>query len=298
MEAILEAIATLQAWILSLWWLWLFIALFLLARSLWLEYVQEHYKRSMKWTMIELRIPREVRKTPRAMEQVFLAIHAVRNSADDFQEIYWDGEVTMWFVCEAVSFGGEVHFYMRIPEVRRNHIEAAIYAQYTDIECVVVDDYIDRLPPTVREIKKAGYNLFGNELILQKPATYPLTSFVEFESMQTEKELDPVSTLLETLSRIKPQEHLWLQILLRPKVGNAIIQFVREGENELERLKEKTGKRQIFSPQFGQMVMIDRAPGEVELLKAVDRKTDKPVFDVVVRYVYISPKEMFVLFLQ
>ena len=66
-----------------------------------------------------------------------------------------------------------------------------------------------------------------------------------------------------------------------------------EGEKEVEMLKEKTGKRRMFSPQFGEFVMIDRSPGELEHMKAIDRKITKPAFSVVLRYMYIAPSELF-----
>lgn len=281
----------------DLWWLWSFIVLFFVTREVWRSYVQEYYKRFIPWVMLELRIPREVRKTPRAMEQVFMTMFAVRNSASDFQERWWDGEVTMWFSCEAVSFGGEVHLYLRVPEVRRKHIEAALYAQYPEIEVAQVDDYIDRLPPTWAEVEKSGYQIFGNELILAEPRVYPIVTYADFEAVAEEKELDPVGTLLETLSSIRPQEHLWVQILVRPlydQIPPTAKDFVKEGEQEVDKIKEKTGKRRMFSPQFGEFVMIDRSPGELEHIKAVERKIEKPAFSVVLRYLYFSPPEFFV----
>lgn len=276
------------------WPFFLFIALALIAPQAWKAYIQEHYKRSIKWTLLELRIPRELRKTPKAMEQVFMAIHAVKNSATDVKEEWWDGEVPMWFSCEAVSFGGEVHLYMRIPEIRRNHIEAAIYAQYSDMEIARVEDYIDRLPSTIDELTAAGYKLFGNELILSQKDVYPILSYIDFESVQTEKELDPAAALLETLARIKPQEHLWLQILVRPKVDEFIGQWHDEGEKEIEKIKERAGRKKVYSQQFGEFVMIDRSPGDIEMMKDLSRKIEKPAFDVVVRYLYIAPADIFV----
>lgn len=280
----------------DLWWFWLFLILLFIAKSFWRAYVQEYYKRTIDWTFIELRIPREIRRTPKAMEQVFMTMHAVRNSASDVQERWWDGEVPMWFACEAVSFGGEVHFYMRVPSIRRNHIEAALYAQYPDIEIAEVEDYIGRLPSTWDEVEKAGYKIFGNELILVRPRVYPILTFTEFEATQEEKELDPVATLLETLSRIRPQEHLWVQILARPlydQLDPTDKGFVAEGEKEVEKIKEDTGKRRMFSPQFGEFVMIDRSPGELEHMKAIERKIEKPAFHVALRYMYLSPPELF-----
>lgn len=275
----------------ELWWFWLFIVLFFLVRSVWLSYVREHYRSLFGWVLIELKIPREVRKSPVAMEQVFMTIHAIRNDASDIQERWWDGEVPMWFSCEAVSFGGEIHFYMRLPSVRRNHVEAALYAQYPDIELTVVeDDYVNRLPPTLNELERAGYHLFGNELVLDKPDGYPIRSYVDFEAPAEERELDPISSLLETLSNLKPQENIWVQILVRPEGSGW---WKKAGEKLIMELKETTGKRQMFSPQFGEYVVIDRSPGEVELLKAVDRNISKPGFDVQIRYLYIAPREIF-----
>jgi len=279
------------------WPLWFFLFLIIIAPQLWMAYVQEHYKRSIKWVLFELRIPREVRKTPKAMEQVFMAIHAVKNSASDIQEKWWDGEVTMWFSCEAVSFGGEVHFYMRVPAIRRNHVEAALYAQYPEIEVKEVEDYMQRFPQAWDEWEKKGYKIFGNELILARPRVYPILTYLEFEAVAEEKELDPVAALLETLSRIKPQEHIWVQILVRPLYDQhhpTIKEFMAEGEAEVNKIKEETGKRRLFSPQFGEFIMIDRSPGELEHMKAVERKITKPAFSVIIRYMYMSPAETFI----
>lgn len=278
------------------WPLWLFVVLIFIVPQFWLAYVQEYYKRSIKWVVFELRIPREVRKTPKAMEQVFMALHAVKNSASDVQEKWWDGEVTMWFSCEAVSFGGEVHLYMRVPEVRRNHVEAALYSQYPEIEVKEVEDYINRFPRTWNEWEDKGYKLFGNELILAKPRVFPILTYMDFEAVAEEKELDPVAALLETLSRIKPTEHIWVQILVRPLYDQhhpTITEFMEEGEKAVEEIKEKTGKRRMFSPQFGEFIMIDRSPGELEHMKAIERKVTKPAFSVIIRYMYMSPAETF-----
>jgi len=148
----------------DLWWFWIFWVLLFSSLYLWLSYIQEFYKRSIPYIMLELRIPREVRKSPRAMEQVFMSIHGLRNSPNDIAEKWWEGEVTLWFSCELVSFGGDIHFYMRIPKKHRNLIEAALYAQYSDIELAeVTEDYIHRLPATVKELRQNNYELFGNE---------------------------------------------------------------------------------------------------------------------------------------
>lgn len=290
---VLALLTSIRDGFLRLWWLWDFFVLFFVARSLWLAYVQEHYRRSIKWVLLELHIPREIRRTPRAMEQVFMTMHSVGNSASDYQEKYWDGEITMWFSCEAVSFGGEVHFYVRVPQIRRNHIEAALYAQYPEVEVTDADDYIYRLPNTYPELEKAGYKLFGNELILSNKDVYPITTYTEFEATQEEKELDPVAALLETLARIKPQEHIWMQILVRPLRDHHIGEWHKAGEKEIEKIQHESGKRKVFSPQFGEFTMIDRSPGDVEEMKAIERTISKPGFETLIRYMYMAPGDLF-----
>lgn len=290
----------LLAWFATYWWLWLLVILLFLASRVWKAYIQTYYKKiTNTWMMLELRFPREITRSPRAMEQVFATVHAIRNSQSDIEEKWWDGEVPLWFSFEAVSFGGEIHFYLFIPTIRRNHFEAVFYANYPDIEITeVAEDYIHRLPPTAKEIYAAGYRMFGNELILGKsskftarPSVYPIRTYIDLEAAAEEKEVDPMASLLETLSRIKPQEHLWLQLLVRPKVDDFIIGFIKEGEAEIEFIKGKS--RSVIDPATGLTIFAMPSPAETEAMKAIERKIAKPAFDALLRYVYFSPQEMF-----
>lgn len=288
-------------WFASNWWLVAFLILLGLAVQVWKAYIQECYKKvTNPWIMLELHLPRETKQTPRAMEQVFSALHAIRNSASDFEEQWWDGEVPLWFSFEAVSFGGEIHFYLFIPRIRRRHIEGVFYAAYPDIEFTeVVEDYIWRLPETATELYRQGYWIFGNELIFAKDPVYPIRTYMDLEAPVEEKEVDPVADLLETLSRIDPREHLWVQILVRPKVDSFIDQFRKQGDDEINRIKERgrfarTAVGQVvIDPITGLPVYTIPAPGEVEAMRSIGRKVGKPAFDAVIRYIYFSPQDIF-----
>ena len=289
----LELFNYFQPWgslFLDLWWLWLFIALAILTPQLWLTYARESYKKANSWMLLEFKVPREVRRNPRAMEQVFMAMHAVRNSPSNFEEKWWDGEVALWYSCEVVSFGGEIHFYMWVPRKHRNIMEATLYAQYPDIEIDEVEDYITRLPPTYAELSTAGYQLFGNELALEKPDVYPIRTYTDFEEKEEEWQLDPVAALLETLAKVKPQEHLWVQIVVRPTLSDA---WREEGERELANLKLKARTLQKVTDQGVEELLGVPSPGEVELMKAIDRNVGKPGFETFIRYIYISPKDLY-----
>lgn len=290
MPQLLETIIAVQQVILSLWWLWLFILLVFLSYSLWMAYVQEHYKRSVKWIMFELRIPRELRKSPRAMEQIFMSLHGMRNSPGQWRDQYWDGETSRWFSCEVVSFGGEIHFYLRAPVGHRNMIQAAFYAHYPDLEIVEVsEDYIHRFPAKVEEVEALGYTLFGNELILAKPDAYPIRTFYDFEAVEEEQQLDPVATLLETLNKISPAENIWVQILIRPTDDS----WKKDAERVVNELKEKV--KTEYTTASGKVTFTERTPGEMDVMKAIQRNIGKPGFDTVIRYIYICKKEVFTL---
>lgn len=296
----LELAGTVWHTVSNLWMFVLFGFLLPVAPGMWLVYAQAYYSKSIKYTVIELRLPREVRKTPRAMEQVWTAIHALRNSPAPsdgklmmilpmLKEKWWDGEVTQRFTAEMASFGGEIHFYMHVPENKRIMLEAALYSQYQDLEIAVVEDYVNRMPKTYAELRAKGYELYGNELILSRPDVFPIRTFVDFEAVAEEKELDPISGVLEMLAKIKPQEMMWLQIVTAPLVDDFITQWVKEGEDAISKIKAKA--RTTVDPETGQLVFTMPSPAETDQIKAIDRNVGRPGFNVVIRYLWIARKE-------
>src|SRR3989338_10054761 len=157
------------------------IALFIIFRQAWLFSRTSLYKNAIEWTLLEIKIPREVQQTPKAMEQFFMNLHGLRNAPVNFLEKYIDGEVTLWWSLEIVSFGGEVHFYIRTPSKYKKMTAAGIYAQYPNAEVVEVPDYLNDMPKTTIDIYKQGNNFFGGEFVLTKEDFYPITTYKEFE---------------------------------------------------------------------------------------------------------------------
>jgi len=48
-------------------WLWFPFVLFGIAWGLWISYVQMKFRTSKKWVLLEIKIPREILKTPEPM---------------------------------------------------------------------------------------------------------------------------------------------------------------------------------------------------------------------------------------
>lgn len=273
--------------ILSLWWLWIFFPLHSMANDLWIHWRQEIFKRSTKWLLLELKMPRLVTQTPEAMDQVFSSLHTLRNAAGNLNEVYVDGEVTRWFTFDMVSFGGEVHFYLQIYAKTRDLVESAFFSYYPDVEVVEVPDFMDKLPKTVGETYLKGMDLWGSEMSLSKVDAYPIKMYRQFETPDPEKRLDPMSSFLELMGKVKPSEFVGIQYLLAPadkgwfKKYDALIKKLKKPEDD--KMDEKSGK---FSFNM-------RTPGETEVLEAVERNLSKPAFDTIIRFIYFSPKETY-----
>lgn len=267
------------------WGLWLFIALFPLVRETFLHLQQERYKRKIKWTLLELRLPREVLKSPKGMEQVLVTLQTLRNSAGNLKEKYIEGQVTQWFSLEIVSFSGEVHFYIRVPERQKNVVEAAFFSYYSDVEIVEVEDYVSKLPTDFHDAKSKNMDVWGMEIGLAKGEAYPIKTYSKFEDPEENRQIDPIGNLLEVFGKGKSQEIIMLQILIAP-AGSDWKDVAKE---EIEKLR---------SPQFAdtgddKKTVIARSPGQTAVLEAVEENISKSAFLTLMRVGYIAPKEIF-----
>ena len=273
--------------LIRLWWLWLAPALFIVFRALWLSWRQQMYKAAIEWTLLELKIPRDVAKSPVAMDQFFMALSSVRNAPGDFEETYINGEVTLWFSFEIASFGGDIHFYIRTPEKHRRAIEANLYANYPMLEIGKVSEYLDRFPDTLSGMYARNLEFWGTELMLGKPDAYPIRTYLKFESVDEERSLDPISSLLEVFQKIDRKENYFLQILIQP----ADPKWREEGLKLVDKLKTRDEK--VIQGPLGEYTDRPmRTPGETEVLKAIELNLAKPGYNTLIRYVYIADKSV------
>ncbi len=277
----------------STWWFLIFFPLFFMAYGTWLAWRQRMFEHKFKWELMEVRVPREILKSPRGMDQVLQSIASIRNSPGDLQEKYWDGEIPYWTSLEMVSFGGEIHFYIRAYRKIRPLIEAAFYAFYQDIELVDIppeNDYVNAyLPHTIGELNAGGRTLWGSEMVLNKSPLYPLKTYLEFESMDEMHQFDPMSAFLETLSKIKPDEQFFIQYNIQPlprSWGNAF-------EHEFDELKKpKRVKVEDLTVEEGIMgATVQRTPGQTQYLEMIERNLGKPAFETIIRFMYIYPAD-------
>ena len=301
------------------WWFWLFLILRGLAVSTWLFWRREWYKKyDLKRIIMEIRVPRETTKSPRAMEQVLASMHSMINEAGNLREKWWDGEVVRWFTLEMTSFGGEIHLYVTMYHKYRNLVEAAFYSYYPDVELEEVEDYTGRFPENIQEMYAQGYDMWGTEMVLAKESFYPIKTYEDFESPDEDKQYDPISAFLEVLSQVKPEQMVGIQIHITPVWPE---QWRGKYEEKIKELKESAqkgggkgggksakmkvsfegGPLPIFEVEkmeekksdFDALKSLSRSPGETETLRAVEENLSKQAFKTLVRFIYLSPVALY-----
>jgi hypothetical protein len=265
-----DFLGMIQDFLISFWWIIVPLVFLPFYGSLNTFISQEKKKRETKWAILEIKIPRDVRRTPESMEQVLSTIHG------------WGGKATDWTSLELVSIGGEVHFYVRVQDKLKAILESSFFSVYHDIEIKEVEDYVSLIPSNTGVLHAQGKDVWGTEIILDKEGAYPIRPYSEFSSGGDEKHFDPISVFIEIMSRVKKDEMIGVQIILMPA-----------------KTKDVRGKyKEVIEKLKGQ----DKDPGadakpksttEAKIARAVETNLSKPIFNTLIRTIYISPKAIF-----
>lgn len=307
---------TILLWVFSWWWIVLPIIFVRTAWHLWLLYIRTKYIAGLKWTLLEIRIPKEVLRTPKAMEQIFSGLHGSHGAGNKIDQ-YIKGKVAGWISCEIVSLGGQTHFFVRLPEALRNLLESQVYGQYPKAEIFPVEDYVTSVPA---DAPNEEWDVWGTDLMLTKPDAYPIRTYEYFfgreGSVKEEYHLDPLASLMEVLGNLQPGENLWLQVLIQ----TAGDKWKKDGEELIAKIAGKkpkskeptllqevqgmfTGIGSVLSGQgaapkkpekeapLSTVTML--TPGEREVLAAVEQNISKLGFSAKVRIVYTAPRKVF-----
>ncbi|MEJ0002262.1 MAG: hypothetical protein WDN09_03805 [bacterium] len=273
---------------------WLGIATFFLgyaARKVWLHYVQTEFISGIEWVLIEIIPPREVLRSPRAME-LFFTNALYQYSPKGAPEMWWRGEVQLWFSLEIVSLEGQVHFFIRTPSRLKELIETQIYAQYPQAQVKVAEDYALAVPEISME---SEHNLWGCEFKLEKPDAYPIKTYVDFgldKDPKEEYKIDPISPVVELFGSLKKGEQMWLQIVITAAKKKYMhegkeIDWVEEGHHILENIskpytKDAEGVKEVKVPKWLESVV-----------DGINLKTLKLGFECGIRFCYVAKKEAF-----
>ncbi len=270
--------------------LWLTVAICRFSLMRFLQMKRSFYNYRNRMVLLELRISREVLKSPRAMETVLSSLN-LNPGEGTWWKKYWWGRTRPWWSLEIASFSGEIHFFIATREQFRRSTESFFYAQYPEIEIIEAQDYARKRDPS-----KPPYGMFACEYKEGAAAPFPIKTYVDYgldkPALKVEEQVDPLAQILELFGSLGPGEELWTQIMIRV--------------TKYEKYRGKRGKKYTWKDEAKEIVdelrkevinPISGFPNPTEVQKekmaAVERNVGKLAYDVGIRSIYSAPLDKY-----
>ncbi|MDB5259527.1 MAG: hypothetical protein JWO73_735 [Candidatus Taylorbacteria bacterium] len=275
---------------------WLPVLGIIIFWNTWVVFVRGRYLAGIKWSLLELKLPLEITKTPLAMETFLMSLHQGGSEAT-FIDRWWKGQTRGIFSLEIISVEGQIKFLIYTQTKFRGMIEAALYAQYPDIEIHEAVDYTHSVHFDPKES-----DMYVIDYKFTAPDPYPINTYVEYgiddTNVDEENKIDPINHMLEFMGSIGTNQQCWFQLIMRlhkddqHKPGTLFgkwDKFKDDAKKEIEKIRasavQKTGDDKIKFP--------NPTKGEQERIAAIERKLSKLPFDVGLRGIYFAKKEFF-----
>ncbi len=277
----------------SFTWLWLPIVLGSVFFQTWIRYNRAKYIKGEGGFLLELRLPKELTKSPAAMEIVLEAMS--QPGVGSYLDVYLKGRVRPWFSLEIVSIGGQVRFFIWTQKKFKNLIEAQIYSQFPSIEVHEVPDYTMETffnPET--------HSMWGMQLKLTKEDAYPIKTYIDYgldKDPDEEFKIDPITPLVEFLGSLKPADQVWIQILIQAhKKENMKDLRIKEKPNwkkDVEKeMKKIVEEQSLIKTEDGKTPTLQGLTEvQKDLLNSMQRNLGKSAFETMIRGLYIAPKD-------
>ncbi|MBX4200013.1 hypothetical protein KW790_00920 [Candidatus Parcubacteria bacterium] len=275
---------------------WIPMLFVMIAFDVWLTWKRREWIKTQGSVLLEIRLPREMTKSPAAME-LFLS-NLYNSAAGSLINVYIKGQVRVWYSLELVSIDGNVHFFLWCHKGLRNRTEAQLYAQFPNVEVHEVADYslgVERNP------EKLTFGWFSN-FIPTKAEAYPIKTYIDYgldKNPDEEFKIDPIVSVLEFLGSLKRGEQVWIQILIRAhakeglKLGRIFVKPDWKGGVEKE-IKEIL-KKGLLKPAEDKTLDSTKhlSQGQRDVIVAIERNAGKTAFDTMIRATYFAEKEAF-----
>ncbi len=258
------------------WVVFVILAVYILFQ-MYMNEIQDNYKKSIKWTFYEIKPPKENLSSFYNAEQIFIQLHQLFDNWSS-QEKYLEGRSMFSVSLEIVSLGGKISYVLRIPTKQRDLVEAAFYANYPNIEMNEIQDYLANFDYDPDDSK---YEMFGGEFVLIDKQPIPIRTYREFISLKgpdaSEKVVDPLGPLLEVFSRVGPHEFYSMQIVIKPEMDGTL-------KSQADELVAKLSDGKDVG------VLDDITKMRIASIKA---KIGKPGFQTKIRILHMGVKEHF-----
>ncbi len=269
------------------------------AIKLWYILQRGEFISSQEYVLLEIKPPRNLVKTPLAMEPFLSSLHLTGGESDWFK-LFWGGSRPYWSL-EIASLEGQVHFFIWTRAKLRQLVEAQMYAQYPGVQITEAPDY-SRLISAVPE----EWSIWGCDYKHSERDPLPIKTYVEYGLDKVQKEpeqVDPLANIIEFMSSIGKGEYLWLQFVIRAHKGEKYNKLNKKGKqytwkDEAKELIEeiRTQTRDSYTdPATGEERpgFPNPTKGQSEKMAAIERNVSKLAFDVGARCVYLARPKNF-----
>lgn len=275
--------------------------------ELWVDYVQGKQFLGLKYTVLELKLPKDTFKSPLAMEAFLSSIHNTGAGSPYAQ--YWKGETRPWYSLELVSIEGQVKFFIWCEDRRKAGVYSGLYAQYPGIEITQREDYTRSVHWNPDEIR-----IFAGEFeFTKKPENnglaYPIKTYIDYGLDKDPKEefkVDPLLQLLEWMGSVGPNQQAWFQFIIRAhmpdqrKPGHLFKRYdawktaAQDEINKILLIKDpETKVAGEVNPETGYARIPTISKPDQDIVEALGRSISKLPFDVCIRALYIAKKDVF-----
>jgi hypothetical protein len=274
--------------------LWLPILLVGGAWELWVILKRAEFIDKQKTILLEIKPPRNLVKTPLAMETFFSGIHLSPGEGNWYAK-WMKGGVRPWWSLEIASIEGQVHFFIWTREFFRPVIETQLYSQYPGVQIVEAPDYTRLISAKTDE-----WSIWGCDFAANEADPLPIKTYVEYglDKIQKEPEqTDPLANLIEFLGSMGKGEQMWLQIIIRVHKGEKYHKLNEKGKpytwkdeaNKLVKEIRAATRDPYKDPVTGKEIpgFPNPTKGQIEKIAAIERNVTKPAFDVGIRGVYL-----------
>lgn len=223
-------------------------------------------KESLDSVLLQVAVSRDNEIKIDAAEQMFASLASIRKGG---RFAFFHPQPHFSF--EIVGLPGDIRFYVYVSNKLRDLVEKQINGAYPDADITVVEE---------KASKQKGEYLIGNEYnIFSETGKVAFASFklksADYLPIKVYKDLsvDPLSSITSVLAKMTEGEGAAIQVLMSPSDGT----WKKYGKAHIAKTKKTEA-----NPETA------KYSGDTKELEAIENKTSKPGFDVVIRVVVSS----------
>ena len=280
------------------------------AYDLWYLYKRSEFLANRKLVLLEIKPPRNLVKTPLAMETFLATLHLTGGESNWWARL--KGGTRPCFSLEMASFEGQIHFFIQTEVRFRRLVESQLYSQYPGVQILEAPDYSRSISATVDEWIVWGVDY---KHTAKGSDPLPIKTYIEYglDKVQKEEEqVDPLASIIEFMGAAGKGEYIWLQHVIRAHKGEKYAKELRD-YNRKQTDKKKRLKAYTWADKGSEMVADIRkatresyvdpvtkkempgfpnpTKGQMEKIAAIERNIGKLAFDVGIRGVYVCQKD-------